>query len=518
MRTANKALILLISTTITIVALFAAVCAGVSADSAHATDKVDYAYDVSKLIYRRGENAVALFYNGEVDTDVYFRVKVDDNDPFDVKGVNYFEYSGEIVKLWIVRDEDEVYNAYLSAQQTLSRNTYYDQLITLPYGQVMTYNGTCYKDDDVAFTSESIPCQAKDVGTYQATLNYETALTVPFFIVPAEVTVAMRPYSRRYGEKGEPTEVDVTGDVSEQDKADIADETFLIFDADNNSLPGAYPVEVIYNGFSTNYHVTTRDGEFVIHNGLLTGFTFEDADVLYDGEYHTLTVGYDASKWADVTITYDTSAVNEEGKYTYNATIKKTYYDDLVLTAVLTIRTSVLVGGDLDEFVSIGGDINGYDPTIRISLVSSRIADIGDKAASVLKSGVGYAEKILFTYDVKMTSNGAETYLSQSSYDVTIKLTDLTSMKDVRIVRYDGSGFKEIKYTYENGYIKFAANGLDGFVFIKKAPVESHSITNVIIAVGIGVAGLLLLAVLVAAFQRSGKARRRSRRRHSRWA
>lgn len=513
MKAAKRILILLIPAMILFVAFFAVLNSGVAA---HA-DKADYVYDFGKFIYRRSETQVALFYNGEVDTDVYFRIQIDDNEPYDLKDANHFDYEGSAVYLWAVRDEDEVYNEYVSSKRTLAINTYYDELIILPYGQTVVYNGQPYVDDSIIFRQDSTIVQPLNVGTYDATLNYETELTVPLRIVQAEVTVRMKPYSRRYGEKGVPEDIDIIGDVSDADKEYIESETFLISDIDKDTLPGTYPVEVIFNGEEINFTVTTVPGDCVILPGVLTGFTFNDSSLLYDGEPHSIKVNYDADKWKGLTITYDTSAVTEEGKYVYTVTVKKDNYEDLVLHAVLTIRTLTLESEDLDKYVTLSGDVDGYDPTIKLSLVTSRIEGIEDKAAAVLKSGVGYAEKILFTYDIKVTQSGSETTLDPDEYKVSIKLSGLTSMNNVRILRYNGTEFKEVAYKYENGYINFTADGLDGFVFVKKAPVENHSIINVIVAVGIGAVAIVLIGVIVTSFTKSGKAKRRSRRRHSRW-
>ena len=499
------------------VALFASVNFG---PEAYATDKSTYSYDFSKFAYRRNETGVGIYYNGTVDADVYFRVIVDEEDPVDIKNTYFFDCAGTYVTLYVVRDEDDECNAYLSAPINLDINVPGEDIITLPFGQTKVYDGTAYYSEGVTFTMGGSVAEASDAGEYEATLNYTAplmSLTLPFVISPAEVRVSPKAFSRRYLEKTVPSDINVYGNIPQADKDYIEENTFLDFDFDDNSLPGTYPIAVFYAGFDTNFEVIPRDGEGIIMPGLLSGFTFEDDSVLYDGKPHRITVGYDQTKWTDVTISYDVTEVTEEGKYTVNATVRKTYYEDLSLKAVLMIRTLSLESSSLDNFVKISGDEEGYDPTIVVTLIESKVENLSELVASSLKKGTGYQEIIMSTYDISLTSDGYAVDLGGGEYNVAMKISSMQSLKGVRLLRYNGLKTEEIKYTYENGYIKFTTDGLDGFVFVKRSTVVESSWVNFVIIGLIAVAGIFVVGIIITAFRKSNKASRRSRRRHKRW-
>jgi gliding motility-associated-like protein len=97
---------------------------------------------------------------------------------------------------------------------------------------------------------------------------------------------------------------------------------------------------------SANYVLNYAGANLTITNATLTGITLADATVTYDGDPKNLVV---ADLPDGATVAYTGNTRTNVGVYPVTATISKTNYDDLVLTANLTISNATLTGTTLTD-------------------------------------------------------------------------------------------------------------------------------------------------------------------------
>lgn len=496
--------------------------AALAADGDEESEKDEYEFDLSTVVYARNETCAAVYFTGNYDADFEFRFVCGDMDK--VVSTPFTDGLSGDAEIFIVRAADETYNEYVSSPIALNINTVSD-IVCLPAGQVKVYDGEAAFFDNAVFYKDGEEATAKSVGRYEIEITYEALdggsflYTLPFEIKRAEITVEPKTTERRYLEEKEPSGLNFYGSLSEEDKAFVIGNTVLSAPEVTAESPvGEYAIKAEYNGDSPDFKITIRDGVYKITPALLTGFKMDGVDVLYDGKPHRVTV-INEGEVTDAEIVYDTAEATDIGKYRCTATVKKANYEDLVLSAFIVIRSDFLESASLTNYVRIEGNKEGYDPSTVISLQDSVIENIDEIVAPLLADDGQYKETVVGSYDVKATLDGLDTEIKSAdgSYSLRIKLNGLDNATGIRIFRCDGENAKETEYRFENGYFVMDADGLDGIVFVKSFKINNNSPYTIITAVIVGAVVLfVILAVLAAVF--SGKDRRRSRRRHSRWA
>ena len=503
-------------------------CAG-NGSEAYAADgsgdsdsKLEYVPD-GEFYYAYNGTSAAVYFGGKFDTTFLFRfVGVDaDGLPVDVTSFNpYIDNLFGNAQFFVIRPEDGVYAEYVSAPVIMEVNTIYEELIRLPYAQQTYYNGSAVEIDRVAFTLNEQETTIIDVGEYVAALQYESAentIIVPFEIVRPTVSITPVQFTRAFGEEGEPTEIIIYGNLSEDDYQYIRDNTVLYCDLPKDAAVGEYKIFASYSGNDPNFDVVENEGAYVVTRATFTGFKFEGLDIAYDGRPHRLTLEYDKKKWDGVNVRYNMAEATEAGKYHYRCTVSKENYDDLVLEAVLLIRTPYLESTNLINYVQISGSEKGYDPDIQVTLVSSSVAGLNRLVAPLLEEQDGYKETIIASYDVSMLLDGMEVTPDEDTFSIRIRLSGLESATGVRILRYsDGELFEE-GYTFENGYFVIETSSLDGFVFVKSFEQKENSSSNFIVAILIGAALVIIMLAIIGSSLSGGKSKAKWRKRHSRW-
>ncbi len=119
---------------------------------------------------------------------------------------------------------------------------------------------------------------------------------------------------------------------------------------------GVYPVTVSVPE-TDNYRAATKTVMLVIENTGFTGITLNDSTFIYDGTPRSLAITGTLPE--GTAIAYSGNGKTEAGTYTVNALIRKPNYDDLWLTATLTIeKAQALITADsLQTFL--------YDGTVK---------------------------------------------------------------------------------------------------------------------------------------------------------
>ncbi|MBR1747664.1 MAG: hypothetical protein IJ735_05585 [Clostridia bacterium] len=485
-------------------------CLSSSAFPAYAEDKETYVFDLSALSYRRDGDSVAFYYDGELDPDLLFSL-TDSEGTRSLTDAFGDACAPGTATLLVVRPEDDRYETYYSDPIVLNVNTDRDVVI-LPLGQRRQYDGTTTAYEIGTFTQGEDPAVALHAGEYRLTLAYEEPIEVPYIIDKATVTVTADAYTRRYLDPGQPTELTVDARVSEEDLAYVLDNVVLTCPVQADSVPGEYPISLLFNGSSEDYDVVLVDSVCRVTGALLSGFSLQDETFLFDGKTHALTVRYDRDAWTDVTITYDPDGAKAAGKYRVTATVKKEYYEDLLLTATMTIRSTSIETSSTVDYARVTGAEGGYDPSMSVLLEPYSYDEDNEAIKSALAEKNGYSSNVISAYSLTFSEyvGGVQTVYLRPSVPSSASGVTLLQYRDGEVITLD--------YEYENGYFVVTTDYFDGFMFTRRVHVTHTSVSDIVVAVLIGAAILVVVGAVIGSFAGLSKKRRRSRRRHARWA
>ena len=414
----------------------------------------------------------------------------------------------------IVRAEDETYLAF---SLTVPVETV-SAAAVLTDGQIVPYKASPYEYEGAVFLKDGTETVPFDAGDYEMSVGGKV---FPFRIEKSVVTVSVEAFSRKYLESKEYVAVPVVGGrcTEEEKEYVLSHSEFSPKGVSESSGVGSYTVSVVYDGGDRpNFTVLAQDGFYFVTPATLNGFILDGSETLYDGKAHSLTVEYDETRWPDVSINYNIDEVTDAGKYLYEVTVSKENYEDLVLQAYLTIRTSQLESSNLNNYVCLYGAAKGYDPSCEISLTESSVSGISEAVSEVLADGEGYKESVLASYDVNV--NGGEEFVPEEGedYSLKIKLYGLDSSSGVRVLQYDGGEIKQLDYVFENGYFLISAASLKGIVFVKSFPVKANSLSDYILIAVLAALVLIFIGIVISGFSGGHREKGRSRRKHSRWA
>ena len=304
---------------------------------------------------------------------------------------------------------------------------------------------------------------------------------------------------------------------------------------------GRYPIAITYSGADENVRISLRnDCFYLVRAALLNAnadapsFTFNDSSVLYDGKLHTITVSYNATLWDDVTITYDKGSFSEVGNYLFTATVSKKNYEDLVLTATMSIcsltvsssnkvtNSATVVITDPTCYNGVNGD---FSVVLRSVTEESEISAAKEKLATTEIADY----TLLGVYALSTYLDSESASLGYSSYTVTISPSDLQYQSGMALYGYSSGQFQLLEYTYDNGNYTFSVSSnveagdnidpLSCFVFVKENQVRDEGIQHKWIFVAIiGAVLFIIFGIILSTIGGAGKTRRKSTHRHSRWA
>ena len=291
--------------------------------------------------------------------------------------------------------------------------------------------------------------------------------------------------------------------------------------ADNDSDVGDYPINIVYNGKDENFIISFVTGNYAVTPATITGMKFDDKEVLYDGSRHSITVEYDEQEWPDIEIEYDKHYFVEEGIYTFTATINNKNYNELVLTAKLTIGTITISSSSLlTNFVSI--KINdesctvGVNPDFTTKLVHKEADDNLVKKLESVYDVEKYS--IMGAYDVEVYLVGSKKNLGYENYTITFNPDAVDFNSELKLFGYGIDGkYKELEYKYDSGKYTVNTSSLKDLVFVIEEKTEQNPIVTWILVIGFALLILLVCSIIFSGKKRGKRERRLSRKRHHRW-
>ncbi|MBR6529135.1 MAG: hypothetical protein IKT62_03770, partial [Firmicutes bacterium] len=173
----------------------------------------------------------------------------------------------------------------------------------------------------------------------------------------------------------------------------------------------------------------------------ITGYTFSDSTVTYDGQKHMINVSATANATEGATVTYTCNGqaftgATEIGTYTVTATISKSGYNDLVLTAKLMIKSA--------DIYAVKGIAEGDRFALSSTGENKQKVYVVDKEATgiVPTSATG-----LTSVDFYVDGNLAKT-VSTAPYCYEVPLESGNHTLKVIVKRNDGTSYTVGTYNY----------------------------------------------------------------------
>lgn len=243
-----------------------------------------------------------------------------------------------------------------------------------------------------------------------------------------------------------------------------------------NSAVNAGTYNVAANLSGEGYNSKTLTAKLTINKAEITGITFANSTVTYDGQTHSLQVSGTLPSGVTCTYDYNGQAVNQftnAGEYTVKATLKGDNYITKELTAKLTINkaeiTGVTLSDDTVEYDGLPHSINvvGNVPT-GVNCVYTyngealnEVTDTSEYTVKATLTGDNYITKEL-TAVLKITSTEEQLY----SLVVGNKVYFQNPLDENYLYVYDGTELNKVAsdkaqyLTSDGSTIYYTSNGL----------------------------------------------------------
>ncbi|WP_257666067.1 BspA family leucine-rich repeat surface protein [Parapedobacter tibetensis] len=175
-----------------------------------------------------------------------------------------------------------------------------------------------------------------DAGTQTVTAaidggdNYEDVeLTAELTVTPLEITVTADNKSKVFGSDDPALTYTFAPEL-------IGDDAFTgTLSRDAGEDVGDYAITQGNLSAGDNYAITSEEGSLAITPAVITGITLEDASFTYDGMNKSL--GIEGELLDGISVTYTGNSRTDVGTQEVTATVSGDSYEDLILTADLTI-------------------------------------------------------------------------------------------------------------------------------------------------------------------------------------
>ncbi|GGG79225.1 hypothetical protein GCM10007415_09220 [Parapedobacter pyrenivorans] len=187
---------------------------------------------------------------------------------------------------------------------------------------------------------------------------------------------------------------------------DLPDGTSVTYENNSRTDAGTQVVTATVSG--DNYEDLVLTADLTITATIITGITLEDGSFVYDGMAKSLAIAGDLPDGTSVS--YANNSRTDAGTQEVTATISGDNYEDLVLTADLTITATVITGITLEDgsFVydgtakslAIAGDLP--DGT-SVSYTNNSRTDAGTQEVTATVSGDNY-EDLMLTAGLTVTA------------------------------------------------------------------------------------------------------------------
>lgn len=194
--------------------------------------------------------------------------------------------------------------------------------------------------------------KAINAGTYNVTATlsgdgYKTAvLTATLSINKAQITGISFP-NGSYVYDGSEKTVEITGTLPEG--------VTVSYEGNKATNAGTHLATATLEG--ANYATKTLNATINIRKADISGVTFPSRELTYNGNTHTLTI--EGSLPPDVSVTYENNSATNAGTYLAVAKIGGNNYNELTLTATLTVNKADFSGISLsDKTVTYDGNVH----------------------------------------------------------------------------------------------------------------------------------------------------------------
>jgi hypothetical protein len=340
-------------------------------------------------------------------------------------------------------------------------------------------------------------------------------------IVKTQITITANDSGQTYGENVVDTDYSMDGFYIDSDIDYFAQFITLTKDVTSSSVPGNYDIVINFTESSDLYDFVYINGTYTISPAILSGITFSDVDYIYDGLEHSLNIVYDENIWGELTVSYSNSDMIEVGRYSINAIVSKDNYEDLILSAVLTITNLTIKTSSTTNTAQItllDEDAEGFDPDATLMLAKETDATVIAIYTANLISNDEIVESLVGVYNYYLIINGTREEVSGNA-KVQLKLESINSSENIRVLAIIDGQITEIEHTYENGYIVFESSGATEFAIVKETSAYSNDKTSLIIAIAIVIVVIIILyTVFLSERKKDRKRNERSIRKHKRWA
>ena len=168
---------------------------------------------------------------------------------------------------------------------------------------------------------------------------------------------------------------------------------------------------------SANYNEGTVSATLTINKATIEGFSVEDATYTYNKEEKTLAVVGTTTQYGDeVTIANGSVAGTDAGTYTLSAIVSSANYEDLTLTATLTINKATIEG------FSVENATHTYDKEEKSLAVVGTTTQYGDEVTIVNGSVAGTNAG---NYNLRATVSSANYFDLPLEATLTIEKADI---------------------------------------------------------------------------------------------
>ena len=147
-------------------------------------------------------------------------------------------------------------------------------------------------------------------------------------------------------------------------KNEVVSTTITAGQFHNLELNTKYNVSV-YLSSKAEYDTCIAKEEVQTKKGVLTGIIFHSQSFIYDGKEKSIEV---SNLPAGATVDYTGNGIAEVGEHTITAIVKKDNYEDLTLSAKLTITPLILDFEFKDKTVTYTGEIQTITATTELEL------------------------------------------------------------------------------------------------------------------------------------------------------
>ncbi len=247
-------------------------------------------------------------------------------------------------------------------------------------------------------------------------------------------------------------------------KNEVVSTTITAGQFHNLELNTKYNVSV-YLTSKVEYDTCIATEEVQTKKGVLTGITFHSQSFIYDGKEKSIEV---SNLPAGATVEYTGNGIAEVGEHTITAIVKKDNYEDLTLSAKLTITPLILDFEFKDKTVTYTGETQTITATTELELtyeyysgetkLDSAPRDAGVYLVKAIYLGDKNHEKIEKTATLTITKLSLDFELNNKTVTYTGETQTITATTEL-----------ELTYEYYLGEAKLDSAPKDAGVYTVKA-------------------------------------------------